>query len=449
MSSSFVEAVSADLDLELHGLVVLRDGETVAEHYWAPYQADDRTLVYSCSKTLTATAVGLAVAEGRFALTDLVIDLLPDAAPVPVDDRTSELTVHHLLSMSTGHNVDTIDAIFGGRPQDWARRILTVRPQEPVGSLHVYNNGASFLLGEIVRTRTGEDLLEFLTPRVLAPMGIAATWDRDPLGRCLGWTGAHLTTGWLAAFGELYRCDGVWHDRRLLPEGWVTRATTKQIPTGPDPLSPDWEFGYGYQLWRGREGYRLDGAFGQFALVLPERNLVIGITSAQSQTQHLLDLVWDVLLPELDVDPSATIGGSSSGAAIGNSGEGTRWVADRAAYDPKLAALTDKDPAVPDVADVAAERRGDGFAVDFSSEGARVSVHAPADWARQRVVINGADVPVAARAGAQPDGSLLVELTFTETPHTLRLVLGADGTAGLAWSVPPLQGPSLAAMRAH
>lgn len=232
---SFVETVSADPELELHGLVVLRGGQPVLEHYWEPYRADDRTLVYSCSKTLTATAVGLAAAEGRLAVTDRVVDLLPDAVEDPVDDRVAALTVHHLLSMSTGHDQDTIEAIFGGRPADWARRVLAVRPQEPVGSRHVYNNGASFLLGELVRVRTGEDLLEYLTPRVLAPMGIAATWDRDPLGRCLGWTGAHLTTGWLAAFGELYRCDGVWDGVRLLPEGWVAQATTRHIPTGPDP----------------------------------------------------------------------------------------------------------------------------------------------------------------------------------------------------------------------
>lgn len=447
---SFVETVSADPDLELHGLVVLRDGRRVAEHYWAPYLPDDRTLVYSCSKTLTATAVGLAVAEGRFGLTDRVVDLLPDAVPDPVDDRTAELTVHHLLSMSTGHTTDTIEAVFGGRPQDWARRILAVRPQAPVGSLHVYNNGASFLLGEIVRVCTGEDLLEFLTPRVLAPMGIAATWDRDPLGRCLGWTGAHLTTGWLAAFGELYRCDGVWNGVRLLPQGWVERATTGQIPTGPDPASPDWEFGYGYQLWLGREGYRLDGAFGQFALVLPERNLVVGITSAQTGTQHLLDLVWDVLLPELDADPSgAGIGGRSAGRALDDSGAGRRWAAASVPHDPTLAAPIEDAPALPEVAEVEAERTDDGFAVGLTTEGSRVTVHAASDWRRQQVAIAGADVPVAARAGAGADGALAIELTFTETPHTLRLRLRPDGSAGMAWSVPPLQLPDLSTQRAH
>jgi hypothetical protein len=313
----------------------------------------------------------------------------------------------------------------------------------------VYNNGASFLLGEIVRTRTGEDLLAYLTPRVLAPMGVAATWDRDPLGRCLGWTGAHLTTGALAAFGELYRRDGVWDGVRLLPEGWVERATTRQIPTGPDPSSPDWEYGYGYQLWLGREGYRLDGAFGQFALVLPERNLVVGLTSAQPATQHLLDLVWDVLLPELDADPGPSGPGRDANPGLSDSGQGTRWGAATVPYDAGLDIAPEDIPVVPLVTDASAERGEDGFTVSFSTEGARVTLHAPVYWHRQRVALGEIDLPVAARAGAQADGSLLVELTFTETPHTLRLRLGPDGRAGLGWSVPPLQGADLSALRAH
>lgn len=444
---SFIEIVTADPELELHGLVVRRSGRTVLEYFWPPYEDDDRTLVYSCSKTLTATAVGLAVAEGRFALTDQVVDLLPDDVPSPVDDRVAEITVHHLLSMSTGHTVDTIEAIFGARPQDWARRILAVHPQEPVGSVHVYNNGASFLLGEIVRTRTGEDLLEFLKPRVLDPMDIAATWDRDPLGRCLGWTGAHLTTGWLAALGELYRCDGVYKGAaRLLPKGWVELATTNHIPTGPDPVSPDWEYGYGYQLWHSREGYRLDGAFGQFALVLPDRELVVGITSAQAATQHLLDLVWDVLLPELDGATAA--GRRPREDPPEDSGEGNSWTAAVVPHDPTLAAPTDL-LTVPQVTDLTVERDGDGFVVEFTTEHARVRLHASAGWQRQRIVIAGADVPVAARAWAEADGSLRLELTFTETPHTLRLRVRTDGSAGMAWSVPPLQLPDLSSQRAN
>ena len=261
---TFSEALAEHPELELHGLVVLAGGEPVIEQHWAPYTADDRCLVYSASKTFAASAVAIAIGEGRFGLDDKLVDLLP--TPGGTAEPTGEpITVHHVLSMSTGHTEDTLEAITAGPPAEWAARFLAIAPQAPVGSCHVYNNGASFVLGELIRQRTGEDLLDYLRPRLLEPLGIDATWDRDELGRCLGWSGIHVTTRALAAMGELYRCDGVWQGRRLLPEGWVAAAGRCQIPTNES--SPDWDFGYGYQVWMGREGYRLDGAYGQFALV--------------------------------------------------------------------------------------------------------------------------------------------------------------------------------------
>ena len=86
-----MDAVAARPELELHGLVVLRDGARVLEQYWAPYVADDRALVYSASKTFTASAIALTIAEGRFALDDRIVDLLPEAQGVlaDLDDKRS------------------------------------------------------------------------------------------------------------------------------------------------------------------------------------------------------------------------------------------------------------------------------------------------------------------------------------------------------------------------
>lgn len=446
---SFIEAVEAHPDLELHALAVLRDGEPIVKQSWLPYDGRDRALVYSASKTLTATAIGLAIGEGHFALDDPVAALLPDAVPASIDPVVAAITVHHLLSMSTGHDEDTLPAaLIGARPQDWARRVLAIRPQTPVGSRHVYNNGASFLLGEILRRRTGTDVLEWLAPRVLEPLGIDATWDRDALGRCLGWSGAHLGVTALARFGELYRCDGVWQGSRLLPEGWVARATTAQIGTGHEEPA-DWRHGYGYQLWLGREGYRLDGAYGQFSLVLPERRLVVAIQSAQSATQVLLDLVWDLLLPELAATAVPPIT-SLALAVPPDAGVGSRWRCDGLVrLDPTLVVAGEEQLNLPAVRDPRAELDGARYRIGFGCDGDLVQVVAtPGSWTRQEVVLGGAPVPVAVAAGTAADESLLVLITFTETPHTLRLRLGADGSAGLAWRVSPLQGAELASLRA-
>ncbi|MFT4110716.1 serine hydrolase domain-containing protein [Propionicimonas sp.] len=454
---------------------MLRDGECVLEQYWEPWVGSDRPLVYSASKTFAATAVGLAIGEGRFDLDDHVVDLVPLAGADDVDVDVAAITVHHLLSMSTGHTEDTLPAMTQRPPQEWARAFGSIRPERPPGSCHVYNNGASFMLGELVRRHTGADLLDYLRPRLLAPLGIDATWDRDPMGRCLGWSGLHVDVRGLAALGELLRCDGVWRGRRLLPDGWVARATARQIATISD--GPEWTYGYGYQVWMGREGFRLDGAFGQFAFVLPERGMVLAVQSAQADTQCLIDTVWEHLgaVPDEPTGPRPGVPslpgqpGSDERAprrvAVAfphDSGLGTGWAAaGPVPSDPALFPAGEEVGPPARIADPVASRTTEGFRLRMVAEGRPVELTAvTGGWLRQSVALTGergaeeslpspGAVPVAVAAGVDATGDLRVHLAFTDTPHTLRLRLGADGTAGQGWTVNPLQGPSLANMRAR
>jgi hypothetical protein len=82
----------------------------------------------------------------------------------------------------------------------------------------------------------------------------------------------------------------------------VNAATARQTSNGSNPNS-DWEQGYGYQFWRARHGaYRGDGAFGQFCLVIPNKDAVIAITSGTRDMQAVLNLVWAKLLPAMKAE---------------------------------------------------------------------------------------------------------------------------------------------------
>ena len=124
----FTAAADASPTVDLHSLLVRRRGRVLAEAYWAPYAAADRQLVYSVSKTITATAVGLAAAEGLLALDARVVDLLPGSVPDPVDPAVATWTVHHLLSMSTGHDADTLEHLRGSGEPDQANSATSKLP---------------------------------------------------------------------------------------------------------------------------------------------------------------------------------------------------------------------------------------------------------------------------------------------------------------------------------
>jgi CubicO group peptidase (beta-lactamase class C family) len=433
-------------ELEFHSITVLRGGRTVLERTWQPYRRDDSGLVYSVSKTFTATAVGFAIAEGRFALTDRVVDLLPDALVDPIDAAVAQITVHHLLSMSTGHDADTADAVVDAPPESWVSGVLGQVPQAPVGSRHVYNNGASFLLGELVRRHTGDDLLDYLLPRLFQPLGITASWERDPLGRCLGWSGLYLTPAALAAMGELYRCDGRWQGRQVLPDGWVAQATTPHIDT-PESDQPEWRCGYGYQLWRNREGFRLDGAYGQYAIVLPEREVVVAVTSGQARNQRMLDFVFDELLPALPDEPITLPDGEL--AVPSDTGAGERWTAPSAALSDTLGIDEEVEQQnLPQLRDLDLQRSAEGWQIRFITDGRPVALQAGSGrWHRQLVGFAEGVVPVAAAAGVDTEEAVTLLLAFPETPHTLQVRLDADGEAVMAWRTAPLHTPVLGVLR--
>lgn len=428
----FLAGVAADPRLEVHSLVALHRGKTVAEAYWAPWTADDSVGVYSVSKTVTGSAVGIAIGEGRFGLHDRVAALIDPGREV--HPRIAEITVHHLLSMSTGHRDDP----GWGDGEDPLDRFFAAVPEEPVGSRHAYNNLASWLLAELVRRASGETLMDYLRPRLFEPLGIEPSWEVDDRGRELGFTGLHVTTTELARIGELYRLGGAWRGRQLIPAGYVAQAGRRQIPTGPgDDL--DWTTGYGYQVWISREGYRLDGAFGQFCLVLPERELVIALTSAQAPTsQPLLDLVFGHLVPAAAAGAPLVAPVGLTVTPVADSGDPGPWWADAPQDDPER-------PVGLRNARLARAGAGWEFSAVLPDGPVRLALPGPG-WHRPPST-EARTAPVAVSAGVV-NGVGRVLVTFTDTVHTLKLEL-RDGTGSLSWLTVPLVPPPLAVLVAE
>ncbi len=296
--TAFLEA-SQEQDLELHSLMIVRHGAVVAEGWWHPYAPDTVHLLYSLSKSFTATAVGLAVAEGRLSVDDPVLTFFPDEAPAEPHPNLQKMRVRDLLNMATGHVGDTIER-FGGQ-RDWVRGFLALPPEREPGTVFAYNQGATLTLAAIVHKVTGEGLLEYLRPRLLDPLGITkAHWLRTPTGLEQGFSGLHSTTEAVARFGQLYLQRGRWEGRQLLPESWIDEATRWLVLPSAETRPIDWSQGYGYQFWRCRHGaYRGDGAFGQFCVVMPEQDAVLALTGAVEDMQPVLDLVWAHLLPAM------------------------------------------------------------------------------------------------------------------------------------------------------
>ena len=122
----YLNATAAIKNQELHSVMIVKDGKVVKERWLNGGEANVPHVLNSVSKTFTATAVGIAIAEGRFSLSDKVISFFPDKLPAEVSENLKKMEVRHLLSMSTGHDYAP-DRHKMGADADWVKVFWPIR----------------------------------------------------------------------------------------------------------------------------------------------------------------------------------------------------------------------------------------------------------------------------------------------------------------------------------
>lgn len=284
--------------LDLHSVMVVRHGKVVAEGWWNPYAPETPHMMYSVSKSLVALAVGMLVDEGRVSLDEEMLDVFPTLATDEARANAAGLKVRHLLAMASGHATDTTGPMRALPQHDWLALFFAVPIEYPPGTHFLYNSGCTVVLTAMVQARTGQSVLDFLTPRLFEPMGIKVPfWELSPTGLVLGFSGSNLRTEDLAKLGQLFINRGMWGGTRIVSEAWIDEMQSLHVKNGRDP-EDDWGQGYCFQMWRSRHGgFRMDGAYGQFSLIMPERDLVVAITAGTNNNRAVPALVWDTLLP--------------------------------------------------------------------------------------------------------------------------------------------------------
>lgn len=448
---AFLDALESDPQIEPHSLMLLRHGHVVASGWWAPYAPDRPQLLYSLSKSFTATAAGFAVAEGLIGLDDPVISYFPEFEADITDPRSRAMLVRHVASMASGHAEETLDRARAQDPDELVRGFLLVPPDRDPGTVFAYNQPATYTLAAIVQRVTGRRLTEYLRPRLFDPLGIGdVAWIQDRRGRELGFSGLHATTDAIARLGLLYLRGGMWEGERLLPESWVAEATRVQISHGSGGAS-DWEQGYGFQFWMARHGYRGDGAFGQFCVVLPGQDAVLAITSETVEMQRVLDLVWEHLLPACGPGPLS--GRDAADAALAH--RLTRLALPPAEGEAVTGGPAEEGEVVftphggvcaeqPSLTSVEVAPGGRLTLVD---DGDRLELGPGAGESGWTVVDE--PVPVAVSGGRTDAETLVIDVAFLETPHHLVVTCSlGDRTFTARWRTQPLHGGPLRRMRA-
>jgi CubicO group peptidase (beta-lactamase class C family) len=455
---AFLDTLESAPDIEMHSLMIIRHGRVIAEGWWSPYRPEQPHLLYSLSKSFTSTAAAYAVAEGLLDLDATVLSYFPELDAEITDRRSRSMLVRHVAAMASGHLEETIQRTLALDPVEPVRGFLLIPPDREPGSVFAYNQPCTYTLAAIIQRLTGQTLTEYLRPRLFDPLGIGQVgWQRDAAGRDVGYTGLHATTDAIGRLGLLYLQRGVWNGQRLLSEAWVAEATRLHVMTPNEP-NPDWRRGYGFQFWMARHGYRGDGAYGQFCLVLPEQDAVIATTAGTENMQGILDAVWTDLLPAMTattLPPSpvtdqlaARLDGLQLPAFQAKSAPDSSTASWAEASFVPAGGLYEDQPTL-----TAVQLKQDGemwqliFVEDDLAFGAPVGF---GDWHTNLTETDHGKtgVPLAVSGGWTDADTFRAEVIFLETPHRLGVTCSlGNATFQASWRTVPLRPVPLSEFR--
>jgi CubicO group peptidase (beta-lactamase class C family) len=291
----------ADLT-DVRAVIVVADDRTVVEEYYDSTPEDYRS-VFSVTKSVVSTLVGIAIDEGLLDLGQPLAQLLPAYASTMTPD-VAGTTLEQLLTM-TGPFPDTwasgaVTAVEQANPPpDWVAYDLQTANHSP-GQGFAYSDPGVDLVPAILAGATGRSVLEYAREKLFTPIGVdtepaaepvavpgnldayeaaAFAWPVDPQGIHLGSTLLRLSPRDMAAFGSLYLHEGRANGEQVVSPEWVHEATAAQVPARGASSS------YGYLWWTGAEAdgaaaYLAWGHGGQLIEIVPERDLVVVISSA-------------------------------------------------------------------------------------------------------------------------------------------------------------------------
>ncbi len=276
-------AEDGDSGLDTRALLVVQDGQVVAEAYADGFDAGTPLLGWSMAKSITAILVGRLEALGMARADETGL------FPAWGDDARAAISLENLLQMSSGLDFDepyvpgsdSTRMLFQS-PSAAAVALASPAAHAP-GTQFYYSSGTTNLLAYLLWQRSGADsqaMLDFFAEELARPLGLRDTvFEMDASGVFVGSSFLYAPARDWARMGLLMLDDGVVSGERLLPEGWVARAAA--------PNSSDNDPRYGYQFWLNGGGeeprwpdldadaYAMMGNRGQVVMLLPARNALI------------------------------------------------------------------------------------------------------------------------------------------------------------------------------
>ncbi len=299
-------------DTKTTGLLVIKDGQVVAERYQYDRQPEMRFRSFSMAKTFTSMLVGIAHHKGLIrSLDDKALDYWPEITA----SAYGQTSIRNLLRMASGvpfkelytWTPDDDNWVWGrvlnlpenrGRPEKIVEHLDTKATWEAEqGSRFKYASIETEILGRVLSRASGMTVTQMTEAWLWQPMGAEAEarWllAGTDQGEATG-GGFNATLRNYGRFGILLANDGVREGVQVIPRDYLLDATdAARQPPAFRPRSATPGMGYGYQTWLvplKERTFALQGIHGQTIFVQPRSGIVMVQTSVNDQASGRQDV---------------------------------------------------------------------------------------------------------------------------------------------------------------
>lgn len=325
---------------ESTALLVIQNGVLVHEWYGEGIERETLQTSFSVSKSFLSTLIGIAIDEGSIgSITDPITDYVPEL--LERDERFGAITLQNLITMSSGFVYNEEETPWGDAAStyyspDLRATALSAVINEAPGQTWLYNNYNPLLLGLALERATGQNVTDYMSKVLWAPLGAEAnaSWSLDSISSGFEKmeSGLNARAVDFARFGLMAERGGLVDGKRIVSEKWLREATAVDTVSNPDPY-----FQYFWWVYAANEGalagdaarapqggepsateggqasvpeeraadFAAEGNFGQYIYVAPNEDIVI-VRLGRSYS----DIYWPGLLGALahEIGPIDTVG---------------------------------------------------------------------------------------------------------------------------------------------
>ncbi len=284
------------------GLMVVRDGKIIDQHYRSERRETDLFTSFSMAKSIISILIGIALDEGLIKSLDDPVSRYTSRIN---ESSYSKVSIRSLLRMSSGisfnetytgkNDIYYLDQALRFSSNSSVVKTLNNMQRSSSGEGKKFNYASveTVVLAEALRGATGKSVCQFMQEKLWEKIGAEhdAWWNIDSEGNELGYAFFNATQLDYAKVAVMLANMGEINGKRVVSAEYVDEATNvERQPEGFKFNQAQMATGYGYQFWlREKPGrYFMQGTFGQYAGIDRDTKTVLIINSADNQESNSL-----------------------------------------------------------------------------------------------------------------------------------------------------------------